>query len=258
MTRRVPVLAVEISAPLVLLALYWWWSAAADSFYFPPLSDILTTVGQTWVFERVDDDVVPSLSRLLSGLAIAVVTGVGGGLVLGLTRVRQVVSPIAEFLRAIPPVALIPAGIVTLGVGEMMKISIIASACVWPILLNTIDGAAGVETTLLETARSYGIRPFDRLRFVIVPAALPRIFAGVRTSLSLALVLMVVSEMVASTNGIGFFILRAQRSFAIAEMWSGVVLLGLLGCALNYGFTIVERRVLRWHRGDRSSPLART
>jgi ABC-type nitrate/sulfonate/bicarbonate transport system permease component len=258
MIRRVAARGVELAAPLVLLALWWSWSAGADSFYFPPLSDVLTTFGQTWVFERVGSDVVPSLSRLAIGLAIAVVIGVGGGFVLGLTRARQAAGPILEFLRAIPPVALIPAGIVGLGIGEKMKIFIIAFTCVWPILLNAIDGVSGVEPTLLDTARSYRIPPLDRLRFVILPAALPQIVAGLRTSLSLALVVMVVSEMVASTNGIGFFILRSQRTFAIPEMWSGVLLLGLLGCTVNYGFNLIERRVLRWHRAVRSSPLART
>jgi ABC-type nitrate/sulfonate/bicarbonate transport system permease component len=93
---------------------------------------------------------------------------------------------------------------------------------------------------------------------VILPAALPQVFAGLRISLSIAIIVMVVSEMVASTDGIGFFILESQSSFAIPEMWSGILLLGLLGYALNYGFTLVERRVLRWHRGARASALAST
>ena len=89
----------------------------------------------------------------------------------------------------------------------------------------------------------------------MLPAAGPQIFAGMRTSLSLALILMVISEMVASTNGIGFFVLQSQRSFAIPEMWAGILLLGLLGYALNLIFLLVERRVLAWHRGARASAL---
>ena len=89
----------------------------------------------------------------------------------------------------------------------------------------------------------------------MLPAASPQIFAGMRTSLSLALILMVISEMVASTNGIGFFVLQSQRSFAIPEMWAGILLLGLLGYALNLIFMLVERRVLAWHRGARASAL---
>jgi ABC-type nitrate/sulfonate/bicarbonate transport system permease component len=86
----------------------------------------------------------------------------------------------------------------------------------------------------------------------VLPAAGPQIFAGMRTSLSLAVILMVISEMVASTNGIGFFVLQSQRSFAIPEMWSGILLLGILGYLLNLAFALVERRVLDWHRGARN------
>ncbi len=107
-----------------------------------------------------------------------------------------------------------------------------------------------------ETARSYGIPRGQVVRRVMLPAATPQIFAGMRTSLSLALILMVISEMVASTNGIGFFVLQSQRSFAIPEMWSGILLLGLLGYLLNVAFVLIERRVLAWHRGARASALS--
>jgi ABC-type nitrate/sulfonate/bicarbonate transport system permease component len=107
-----------------------------------------------------------------------------------------------------------------------------------------------------ETAKSYGIKGRDRLQRIILPAASPQIFAGMRTSLSLALILLVISEMVASTNGIGFFVLQSQRSFAIPEMWSGILLLGLLGYLLNVVFVLIERRVLAWHRGARASALS--
>ena len=257
MTRRTLAAGLEIAVPLAALAAWWLASSDSNSFYFPPLSEILTTFADTWLFERTGSDVVPSLARLLAGFALAVVVGVAGGLLLGMApAARRTTGPIVEFLRAIPPPALIPAAIVVLGVGDVMKVMIIATACVWPILLNAIDGVAGIETTLLDTARSYCIRPLDRLRYVILPAALPQIFAGMRTSLSIAIIVMVVSELVASTNGVGFFILESQSSFAIPEMWSGILLLGILGYALNLGFTGVERRVLGWHREARASALA--
>ena len=245
--------------PLAALAAWWFASSGSESVYFPPLSDILSAFADTWLFERVGSDLVPSLTRLGAGFALAAAFGIGGGVLLGVSPVaRRATAPIVEFLRAIPPPALIPAAIVVLGVDDGMKVFIVAMACVWPILLNAIDGVAGVDPTLLETSRSYGIRPLDRLRSVILPAALPQIFAGMRTSLSIAIIITVVSEMVSSTNGVGFFILESQSSFAITEMWSGILLLGLLGYVLNLGFTRVERRVLRWHRGARASALAKT
>ncbi len=255
MTRRFVAAATQLALPIVVVATWWWWSSGSDSFYFPPLPDILRTFRDTWLFEQVGSDVVPSLGRLGAGYGLAVLVGIGAGTALGLSpSARRVSAPILEILRAIPPPALIPPGIVVLGLGNSLKVLIIALASLWPILLNTTDGVAGVEPVMIDTARSYGCGPGKRLRHVILPAALPQVFAGLRTSLSVAIIVMIVSEMVASTEGIGFFILRSQRSFAVSEMWSGVLLLGLLGLALTAALTSIERRVLRWHPSRRTSP----
>ena len=257
MRTRARNVALEFAVPVALLVLWGLWSSGSDTYYFPPLTDILETFADTWLFERVGSDVVPSLVRLALGYTIACIVAVAAGLALGLSpTLRRATDPIVQFLRSIPPPALLPFGILVLGVGTSMKVFIIAFVCLWPVLLNTIDGVAGVDPTLRETARVYGIGRRDRLLRVTLPAAAPQIFAGMRTSLSLALILMVISEMVASTNGIGYFVLQSQRSFAIPEMWSGILLLGILGYVLNAVFLLVERRVLRWHRGARASALS--
>jgi ABC-type nitrate/sulfonate/bicarbonate transport system permease component len=255
-TRRwLPVL-LEVLVPILLLVAWGVWSSGSETYYFPPLTDILETFADTWLFERVGSDVVPSLVRLGLGYAIACVLGVGIGLALGSSPVlRRAFDPVVQFLRAIPPPALLPLAIVVIGVGNSMKVALIAFVCVWPVLLNTIDGIRGIDPTLSETTRVYGVRGVDRIVRILLPSAAPQIFAGMRTSLSLALILMVISEMVASTNGIGYFVLQSQRSFAIPEMWSGILLLGILGYVLNALFLVVERRVLRWHRGARQSAL---
>jgi len=247
---------LEIFVPLALLVLWGVLSAGSTTYYFPPLTDIFTAFKDNWLFSRVGSDVVPSLTRMFAGLGIAIVVGVVAGLLLGLSRrARLAADPILEFLRAIPPPALLPFAILVVGVGDGMKIFIIALVCLWPILLNTIDGVTGVDPTLRETTRVYGVPRGDRMWRVMLPAASPQIFAGLRTSLSLALILMVISEMVASTNGIGYFVLQSQRTFAIPEMWSGIFLLGILGYTFNAGLVLIERRVLRWHRGARASAL---
>jgi ABC-type nitrate/sulfonate/bicarbonate transport system permease component len=258
MTRRERYLAIglEVLVPLAALGLLALWSANQGSYYYPPLSDVLTTFNDTWLFERFGSDVVPSLVRMGIGFGIAVVLGVALGLVLGRARrARIAATPIIEFLRAIPPPALLPFAILVIGVGSSMKVFIIALVCLWPVLLNTIDGASGVDPTLEDTTRVYGIGGGDRMLRVILPAAAPQIFAGIRNAISLALILMVISEMVASTNGIGYFVLQAQRTFAIPEMWSGIVLLGILGYVLNGAVVLIEARLLRWHRGARASAL---
>ena len=254
MSRRALLVGVEVAVPLVVIAVIWVWSAGSGVYYFPPLKDVLTTFKDTWLFDRFGSDVVPSLVRLFIGYLLAVAVGVGGGIALGLSPVlRRVSAPIVEFLRAIPAPALLPFALLVLGVGNDSKIFVIAFVCLWPILLNALDGVSGVDPTLVDTGRVYRISASDRLRRVVLPAAAPQIFAGMRTSLSLALILMVISEMVASSNGIGYFVLQSQRSFAIPEMWSGIILLGLLGYAFNAVFLLIERRVLAWHRGARAA-----
>lgn len=249
-------LLLQLVVPLGILLGWGVWSARAENFFFPPLTDILSSFRDNWLFARVSSDVVPSLERMLAGYGLAVVAGVSFGLLIGSFRtVRWAAGPPIEFLRAIPPPVLIPFAILSFGIGPQFKVFVIAAGCIWPVLLNAIDGVRGIDPTLRETARVYKIPPLRQLVSVVLPAASPRIFAGMRTALSLALILMVISEMEASTNGIGFFILQSQRSFAIPDMWSGMLLLGLLGLALNAGFVELERRLLRWHRGSQSSAL---
>lgn len=249
---RVVGVALEIAVPVAVLAVWGLLSAGSTSFYFPPLLKIFRAFADNWLFARMGSDVAPSLGRMFAGYVIALVAAVVIGVVLGLSdALGRAVDPVVQFLRAIPPPVLIPAGILVLGIGSGMKVALIAFVCFWPILLNTIDGVAGVDPGLQETARSFRIPGRDRLLRVTLPSAAPQIFAGARVSLSLAVIMMVVSEMVASTNGIGYFVLQSQRTFSIAAMWSGIFLLAILGYVLNILFVLLERRVLRWHRGAR-------
>lgn len=250
--RALALVVVPLVVPAVILAGYGLWAAQAESFFFPPLTAIGQEFADAWLFARVRGDFVPSMARMLSGYALSIVLGVAAGTLLGLSRiVRTAAEPVVEFLRALPAPALIPFTLLVLGTGDDAKVFVIVLGSVWPILLNTLDGVRGVEPEQLDMARAYRVPPAARLRRIILPAASPRIFAGMRTSLSIALILMVISEMVASTNGIGYFVLQSQRSFAIPEMWGGIVLLGVLGFGLNWLFLRVEDRVLFWHRGAR-------
>ncbi|MFW6033996.1 MAG: ABC transporter permease [bacterium] len=247
--RRWVLVALEIAVPVLLLAAYAVWAAGRESFYFPALGTIAERFADLWLSERAAEDVLPSLRRLGIGYALCVVLGVGIGLVLGAFRVvQQGVQPFAEFLRALPAIALIPFGILVFGTGDTMKVFIIVVGAVWPILLNTIDGVRGVDRGMLEMARAYSVGRWGRIRDIVIPAALPRVVAGMRTSLSIAIILMVVSEMVASRDGVGYFVLESQRRFAIGDMWAGIILLGIIGYVANFLFVQAERRVLHWHR----------
>ena len=249
MVRRALLLGLEIAVPVILLAGYGLWAAGEGNFYFPPLPDIGERFADLWLSDLATEHVLPSLRRLALGYALCVLLGVGLGIVLGVFRlVQQAVQPFAEFLRALPAVALIPFGLLVFGTGDATKVFVIVVGAVWPILLNTVDGVRGVDPGMLEMARAYHVGRWGRIREVVVPAALPRVVTGMRTSLSIAIILMVVSEMVASSDGVGYFVLSSQRRFAIADMWTGIVVLGIIGYLANFLFVQVERRVLRWHR----------
>ncbi|MFD9283584.1 ABC transporter permease [Streptomyces mirabilis] len=242
-----------VALPALLVALWWLASDGSTNVYWPPLRTILRTFPDVWTSERLRSDLVPSVLRLLAGYAAAGVVGVALGTVIGsYRRVRAVCEPVLEFLRALPPPVLVPVIMLFAGIGDTMKVAVIASGCVWPILLNTVEGVRAVDSVMAETARSYGITGMARLRSVVLRAASPQIFAGLRQALSIGIILMVISEMFAASNGLGFTIVQFQRSFAIPDMWTGILVLGLLGFLLSVVFRLVERRVLGWYHGLRA------
>jgi ABC-type nitrate/sulfonate/bicarbonate transport system permease component len=246
--------SLELLVPAMIVGLWWLLSAGSKSLYFPPLSSIVTSLRHVWLFSHFQSDAVPSLEHLAAGLGIASAVGVGAGVMLGLSPVvSDVLAPVLEFLRAIPGVALLPAAVLLLGIGPKMQISVIAYGTLWPILLSTAEGVRSLDPVVTDVTRSYRIRPSDRLLRVTLPAASPQIVAGMRTALSIGIALIVFSEMVGSSGGIGYQILAAQRSFAISDMWAGMILLGILGYLLNIAFRGFEHIVLRWHRGLRQT-----
>jgi ABC-type nitrate/sulfonate/bicarbonate transport system permease component len=190
--------------------------------------------------------------RLAIGFLIAVAAGCVAGLVLGYLRALDPwVRPVLEYLRFIPAVAILPAALLLFGPTDTMRIFVIAFGSVFPVLLAAIDGARRVDAVLLDVARVNGLPLMERLFRVVLPAALPLIFAGVRIALSIALVMMVISELIAADDGLGFYILRNQRLFQTANVYAGVLTIGTIGLALTLALLAIERSVLSWHRGWR-------
>lgn len=246
--RQLRLLALEIGTTILVIALAWVWTSSAQSVAIAPLSDVVSTFREEWLFDRIGRDLVPSLERLVGGYALAVVSGATVGFILGLYRPARIAAlPVVTFMRSLPPITLLPVGILLLGAGNTMAITIIAFATCWPVLLNTMDGVAEQDATMLDTARVYGIKGWDRFRFVMFPAVLPRLTAGMRTSLSLAILTLVAAEFLGATAGVGFAIFQAQLAYSATQMWSAVLMLGILGYLLNFAFERVERRVLHWH-----------
>lgn len=245
---------LRFGTPLVLIGLWAVLSQGSTNFFFPPLTKILQAFANTWLGPVFFSDVLPSLGRLAVGYFLALVLGISLGTVIGSSpRVRQFIEPVLEFFRAIPVPVLVPILMLFAGIGDTMKIVVVAIGAVWPVLLNTIEGVRGVDDVLRETATVYRMSPRRRITHLILPGASPQIMAGARQALSLAIIVMVISEMFAASNGLGFKILQFQQTFSIAEMWSGVLVLGLIGVLLAALFRIVEALILRWHEGIRKA-----
>ncbi|MGK3954029.1 ABC transporter permease [Microbacterium sp. I2] len=242
--------AYALGLPILLLVIWGVWSSISPALFFPSPLVIAEAFVQTWVGPAFFADVLPSLGRLAISIVLAVVLGIAAGTVIGLVRwLRELLEPIFEFFRAVPPPVLIPIVAVLVGANDTMKIVVMVTGAVWPVLLNTIEGVRATDSVMTETARSFAITPGERLRYLVLPSASPRIMTGVRQCLSIALILMVISEMFFSSSGLGYRIVYFQRNYLIAEMWSGIVLLGLIGVLLAVIFGFAERRVLRWYHG---------
>jgi ABC-type nitrate/sulfonate/bicarbonate transport system permease component len=237
----------------VVGALLLWEGVARimHSVYVPPVTTIFATFVHEWFSPTFILQAIPSLYRMIVGYALASVVGITIGILIGsFTSLFRLLDPTLQFLRAIPPTAIIPVGILLIGLGDAMKIDVIAFGAMWPILISTTDGARRVPHEQLETARIFCLTRFETVMFVIIPSATPMIAAGMRSGLSIAFIMILISEMMGSTDGLGYYILHAEQLFAVPEMYAGIALLAILGFLLNAIFVFVEHRVLAWHYGQ--------
>jgi ABC-type nitrate/sulfonate/bicarbonate transport system permease component len=245
---------------LVLAVVVWQLvTGAVDSPFFPTPAEIAVFIGENWLggpptqlflSDLAVGNLLPSLARMLGAWAIAVVVGVTLGIALGRSpRALDYVGPLLAFFRAIPPPVLAPVFLLIFNLGTPMQVATIVFGVIWPVILNSVDGARSIDPTQRATARSFRLPRRQWVLGVVLPAALPKIFAGLRVSLSLALILMVISELLGSTEGLGYQLNIAKNAFDFTAMWSVVVLLGVLGYLFNTILLAVERRVLRWQPG---------
>lgn len=238
--------------PVGLLCM-WWYLPHGKSIYFPSLWTVLDDIRQNWFWTDTRLDLLPSLEHFALGYAIAVAGGIALGVALYLSPpLYELLLPIISFFRGLPSIALIPPLLLVLGLGATFKVGIIVLGAVQPVLLNTVNGLHSIDEVQRETANAYGFSRTQRIFKLMLPSASPQIVAGCRTALQAAILLMVASEIIASTSGIGFEIVTAQQDFDGPGMWAGMVVLGLLGVVLNWLFIVLERSVLRWHIGMRA------
>ena len=238
---------------LLLVALAALWEIAGrlslvDSFYFPSVGRILTALGSSFAEGRLPRALLASLTTGGLGYGLAAVCGVAIGVLAGRHgSVYRLIEPLIELLRPLPSPAILPLAILLLGIGTSMKVFVVAWACFFPILVNTVDGVRAVPPALVETAQNLGLGHFRIVTSIVIPAAAPAIFTGLRVALSLMLILVVIAEMVAGSSGIGHLILESERSFRVADMYAYIGVLAVVGYLLNRAFLAVDDRLLFWH-----------
>lgn len=221
---------------------------AADA--LPPATAILATTARVLLEPELATHVAGTLAASAIGLALATAVGVPLGLLLGRSRrSRLAAAATIELLRPIPSVALIPLVILLLGRGLDMKVVVIAYAASWPILLNAIAGARAADPTALETARAYGLPRVAVLWRIVVPAAAPFAFTGIRIAAAIALVVAVSAELLAGGGlGIGTWLLSVSQAGVPRELlYAGIVITGLLGVTIDAVLVAIERRLFAWH-----------
>ncbi|WP_454788495.1 ABC transporter permease [Mycolicibacterium lutetiense] len=251
--RRLQTLAWRLLRPTVVVAAFLaLWEAAprvrlVDKVFLPPFSEVVsawfTLLGNGQLAEHVS----ASLSRALVGLAIAIVVSIPLGVAIAWYRpVAEFLNPILELFRNTAALALLPVFILILGIGETSKVALVIYAASFPILLNTISGVRTVDPLLIKSARSLGLSPIRLFQKVILPAAVPTIFTGLRMAAASSILVLIAAEMVGAKAGLGYLITASQLNFQIPNMYAGIVTIALVGVAFNGIVVAIEGRLSGW------------
>ncbi|MGB5111992.1 MAG: ABC transporter permease [Mycobacterium sp.] len=239
-------------ATIVLALLIAFWEIAprvgiVDKTFLPRFSDVINALVDLATSGQLTEHISASVGRALKGFVVAVVVAVPLGIVIGWYRpVAQLINPFLELFRNTAALALLPVFILILGIGETSKVALVIYACIFPILLNTISGVRTVDPLLIKSARSLGLSSFRLFQKVILPAALPTIFTGIRLSAAASILVLVAAEMVGAQSGLGYLIMASQLNFQIPQMYAGILTIALVGLIFNFVLVLIERRFSRW------------
>jgi NitT/TauT family transport system permease protein len=235
---------------VALLAIIWEVAPRTgliDPYFMPPLSEVLKAWWEMLQSGELLKHVNASVIRAGIGFGLAIMLGVPlGGAIAWYRPVRELLTPVLEIFRNTAALALLPVFVLILGIGETSKIAIVTYACFFPVLLNTISGVSTTDAQLLRTARVLGLSSVTTFGKVVVPAALPTIFTGIRLAGAAAVLVLIAAEMIGATAGLGYFINYAQNNFLIPQMYAAIITTALIGLLVNYGLVAIERRLSRW------------
>jgi NitT/TauT family transport system permease protein len=243
------------SAAIVLFLLLWEFGPKylidqQTRVFLPPLHDDLQATWRLVQNGQMQSHLKASLTRSAIGFGIALAAAIPLGLLIGWYRLLEsFLNPLLELFRNTAALALLPVFTLLLGIGETSKISIIAFASFFPILLNTISGVKTVDPLLIRAAQTLGLSSLRLFVKVILPSSTPTIFTGIRMAGSASILVLIAAEMVGAKAGLGFLIINAQSSFQIPDMYAGILATSIVGVAINYGLVRLERHFSRWRTG---------
>src|SRR5687768_11710926 len=254
MSRRYAELVQRI-LPFVFVgaALALWEAAARSGLWSPLLFPSLVKIFQQLVFffssPLLLTEAWTSLTRALGGFALAAVSGILLGIVMGRSLlVAAILDPLFSGTYAVPKLALFPIFIFVFGIGSLSKIALIFLECLYPIVIITSQGARGVNRVLLWSAQNMGASRAEILRRVVIPATAPYIFAGFRVALPVALIVVIITEMVSSADGLGYVVVYALSSLKTDRMLAVVVVIALLGWLLDRALVALRNRAVYWEK----------
>jgi ABC-type nitrate/sulfonate/bicarbonate transport system permease component len=240
---------------LVLATLeYLTRSGVINRALFPPPSVVATTFSDLLTQGTVVKPLGATLALFAAGYVLAVIAGVLLGLAMGTSPIiNHLLDPLIESIRPMPKAALLPVLMLLLGFGAPMQITAVMLASFFPVLINTIQGVRGTDPVLTATGRTFGLGRAAITFKIILPAATPYIFAGMRVAVGLALLMTILTEMLAGNSGLGYLVLENQRSFRIRDMYAWLVILAAVGLVINIAMASAERRFVPWLDKDRSA-----
>ena len=237
--------AVILPSPMQVLTR--WWA------YLHPLDPFDPAQGPYWrwlLSGELPQDAMGSLYRVLVGFLIGAGLALPLGLAMGYSKlVYGLFNPIIQVLRPIPPIAYIPLSILWFGLGNPPALFLISIGAFFPVLMNTVTGVQNVDSIYLRVGRNLGASRLTQFTRIILPAATPYIFTGARIGMGTAFIVVIVSEMIAVNNGLGYRILEAREYLWSDKIIAGMFTIGLLGLGIDTVMSRLSARLLRWHRG---------
>ncbi len=250
--------AFEKSIAIILFLLAWEVAprlGLINPSFLPPFSEIIVAGVNYALAGKLWPHIAASMGRALGGFALGVVTAVPLGILLGwFSGLNRYLGPLLQLLRQTNSVSLLPIFILFFGVGYTTRVAIIYWVVVWPILLSTMSGIQYVDPALIRYGRSLSMPSWQILTKIVVPSSVPSIITGMRLAATYSFLMLVISEMVGASDGLGYLIANAQYLMSIHLLYVAVILIALLGIAANQALVLLERRVTAWRSDPAANP----